>query len=69
MLLEIKSAVYGAELDGRFTDKRELVRHILAHEDLAAHRRLLRHERRGDIAAPDVLGDGARDIFAPEHRN
>lgn len=43
------SAVYGAELDGRFDDKGDLIAHLLAAEGLAADRVLMIGDRKHDV--------------------
>lgn len=41
--------VYGSELDGRLTDKGELIAHLLATEEIAAHETIMVGDREMDI--------------------
>ena len=50
------TGVYGAELEGRFDDKVELLDHLLATEKIAAERAVMIGDRAGDIAAARAHG-------------
>jgi phosphoglycolate phosphatase len=45
------SGVYGAELDGRFDDKGDLIEHLLAAEDLAPEQARMVGDRSHDVLA------------------
>jgi phosphoglycolate phosphatase len=57
------SAVYGAEFDGRFDDKADLIGHILATERLAARETCMIGDRRHDVVAARAHGGAAIGVL------
>lgn len=52
------TAIYGAELDGRFDNKADLVEHLLEHERLPAAATVMVGDRREDVIAARAHGVG-----------
>jgi phosphoglycolate phosphatase len=57
------SAVYGAELDGRFDDKAELIAHLLEAERLSADRVLMIGDRKYDVVGAARNGVAAIGVL------
>jgi phosphoglycolate phosphatase len=53
------SAVYGAELDGRFDNKADLIEHVLGREQILASAAVMVGDRREDVIAAKTHGVGA----------
>lgn len=58
-LAQYFTGIYGAELDGRFDNKADLIEHLLEQEQLPAQTAVMVGDRREDVVAAKVHGVGA----------
>ncbi len=59
-LMQFFSGVYGSELDGTYSDKRQLLKHLMGQESLNINESIMVGDRSHDIAA--ALANGVRPL-------